>query len=203
MQNSGKPTVVDLFCGCGGLSEGFKQAGFEILLGVDNNTWAIKTYNKHNNDRGRIANVEEIDLDYLFRETEGRQIDVMVGGPPCQAFSSIAVAKWRSIGLPGTMDHPLNKLYEEFLRLVKDVRPKFFIIENVERMFKIKEGIVRKVIEYAIGEEYVISFYSENMADFGIPQHRKRGIVIGNRMGEKIQLLLGRIPIRMPVKNHM
>ena len=87
MEKSGNnPTVVDIFCGCGGLSEGFHQAGYNVLLGVDCDRWSIKTYNMHHQNRGRLKDVEDIDASFIFAETNMDQIDVLVGGPPCQAF---------------------------------------------------------------------------------------------------------------------
>ena len=180
---TGELTAVDLFCGCGGLTEGFRQAGFNILLGIDTDKWALETYNRHHENKGIFADIVDIDAASIFRKTGSRNIDVLIGGPPCQAFSSIAVAKWKSIGLPGTLSHPLNKLYKEFLRLVSELNPKFFVIENVERMIHIKNGLVKQVIEFTLGQRYNISFYKKDCAEFGVPQHRKRVLVIGNRLG--------------------
>ena len=177
------PTVVDIFCGCGGLSEGFRQAGFDILLGIDSDEWAIKTFNRHHQYGGKIRKVEDVDGDYIFAETGMKDLDVLAGGPPCQAFSTVAVAKWRSLGMPGTINHPMNRLYIEFLRLVLEVRPKFFVMENVERMLSIQDGTIKASIERELKNQYTISFYRKNLADFGIPQYRKRALVIGNRLG--------------------
>ena len=140
----------------GGLSEGFRQGGFNILLGIDIDKWAVETYNKYHENRGIIADVENIDSEFIFQKIGQRKIDVLIGGPPCQAFSSIAIAKWKSIGLPGTLSHPLNRLYKEFLRLVSETNPKFFVIENVERMIHIKKGMVKQVIEATLGPKYDI-----------------------------------------------
>jgi DNA (cytosine-5)-methyltransferase 1 len=177
------PSAVDIFCGCGGLSEGFKQAGFNILLGIDNDRWAVKTFNKYHSGRGRLMNVEDVNANFIFHEANNEEIDVLIGGPPCQAFSHIAVAKWKSIGTPPTVTHPLNTLYREFLRLVLDVSPKFFVIENVERMLSIEEGVIKKHIEFYLKRKYAVSFYVKDAADFGVPQHRRRVLVIGNRLG--------------------
>jgi DNA (cytosine-5)-methyltransferase 1 len=154
-----RPTVVDIFCGCGGLSEGFRQAGFDILLGIDHDPYAIQTYNKHHDSRGRIASIEDINADYIFSQTGARNIDVLVGGPPCQAFSTVAIAKWRSLGIPGTIQHPLNKLYADFLRIVLDVSPSFFVMENVQRMMSVKQGSVKQAIQLYLGGKYNLSFY--------------------------------------------
>lgn len=110
-----KPTVVDIFCGCGGLSQGFTKAGFDVLLGIDCDPWAIQTYNRHNKNRGLLRDIVDVDAKYIYSQTGHKKIDVLVGGPPCQAFSSAGLAKWRSLGKPGTLDHPLNNLYREFL----------------------------------------------------------------------------------------
>jgi DNA (cytosine-5)-methyltransferase 1 len=183
MNKSYRPTVVDVFCGCGGLSEGFNQAGFEVLLGIDSDKFAIETFNKYHQNKGRIKKIEDIDGKYIFDETGKKHIDVLTGGPPCQAFSTVAVAKWRSLGIPSTIDHPKNKLYKNFLRLIRDVSPKFFVIENVERMLTIQEGAIKSDIENELRHRYSVSFYKKNVANFGVPQHRKRALVIGNRIG--------------------
>lgn len=179
-----KPIVVDVFCGCGGLSEGFKQAGFEPILGVDINEHAIATYNRHNKKRGIVEDIKKINKERIFKITKRKQIDVLAGGPPCQAFSNVASAKWKSLGKPNTLNHPINMLYKEFLRLVLDIKPKFFVMENVERMLSVEEGQVTKNIEKALKGKYKVSFYRRDVAEFGVPQHRKRAIVIGNRLGK-------------------
>ena len=81
------------------------------------------------------------------------------------------------------MSHPVNQLYREFLRLVLEVRPKFFVMENVGRMFSIDGGQVVKDIESTLRGKYHVSFYKKDVAEFGIPQHRRRALVIGNRLG--------------------
>jgi len=183
MEPSPRLTAIDIFCGCGGLSEGFRQAGFDVLLGIDCDEWAIKTFNRHHNGTGRVMNVECVNADYISRESGCKEIDVVVGGPPCQAFSTVAVAKWRSLGMPGTINHPMNKLYKEFLRIVLEIKPKFFVMENVERMLSIRDGTIKTSIEYELKNQYSVSFHRKNVADFGVPQHRKRALVIGNRLG--------------------
>ena len=157
MDGQSRPTLVDLFCGCGGLSEGFRQAGFDILLGIDHDPYAIQTYNRHQDSRGRIASIEEIDA-VVFGQTGYRNIDVLVGGPPYQAFSTVAIAKWKSLGIPSTIQHPLNILYAEFLRLVVEVSPSFFVMENVQRMMLVKQGSVKQAIQLTLGGKFDLSF---------------------------------------------
>ena len=177
-----KPTVIDLFCGAGGFSEGFRQAGFDVMLGIDSNKQAITTFNNNHKRKGRLINVENIDRNYILGETGNKEIDVLIGGPPCQAFSAVAIAKWRSLGRPSGMKNPLNQLYTEFLRIVDELNPKFFVIENVERILSIDEGIIKHSIQRQIGRKYLINFYRVNVVNFGIPQYRKRAIIIGNRL---------------------
>ncbi len=177
-----KLTLVDLFCGAGGLSEGFHQAGYETLLGLDCDPWAIKTFEKYHG-RALCEKIEDISVNRIIKEIHGREVTVLTGGAPCQAFSTIACAKLRSIGRSTNMRHPLNSLYKEFFRLVKGIRPKFFVMENVPRMFSISDGIVKTEIERELQGKYHVSFYKEDVASFGVPQFRKRVLAIGNRLG--------------------
>lgn len=181
MEWEDQPTVVDLFCGAGGLSEGLKQAGFKILLGVDSDHWAAETYRK-NHGKCLEEKIENVNAEMIYREAGTRNITVLAAGPPCQAFSTVAVAKLRDLGKSTTIRNPLNRLYREFLRLVKEIEPPFFVLENVGRMFSIHDGRIKKEIEAELDGKYEVTFYYENVADFGVPQNRKRGIAIGNRL---------------------
>lgn len=185
---SPSPTVVDLFCGAGGLSEGFRQAGFEILLGVDSDPICVKTYRK-NFGRAMKCKIENLTAAKIRKKIEGKPITVLAAGPPCQAFSTVAVAKLKSLGKSTTRLHPLNRLYREFLRLVKDIQPPFFVMENVSRMFTMSNGAIKEEIKKELGNIYKIDFYYENVASFGVPQFRKRRLVIGNKVGLQNPLL--------------
>ena len=178
-----KPVIVDIFCGCGGLSEGFKHAGFLPVLGIDIDESAVATYGRHNAGRGWVADIANVSGRDILERSGRKAIDVMAGGPPCQAFSTVAVAKWRSLGMPSTLSHPVNQLYKEFLRLVLEVRPKFFVMENVRRMLSIDDGQVMKNVESALRGKYCVSFYKKDVAGFGVPQHRRRALIIGNCLG--------------------
>jgi len=175
-------TLVDIFCGAGGLSEGFRQSGFESLLGVDRDPWALRTYEKYH---GKVLNrnIEDLAADKILKEIGNSEITILAGGPPCQAFSTIGVPKLQSMGRSTNRKHPLNTLYREFLRLVTDLRPKFFVMENVSRMFSLADGVIKKEIENELGKKYHVTFYRENVSDFGVPQFRTRVLAIGNRLG--------------------
>ena len=165
------------------LEHGLKQAGFLPVLGIDIDKHAVATYGRHNGGRGWVADVRALSGKDIVVRAGRKVVDVMAGGPPCQAFSTVAVAKWRSLGKPSTLNHPVNRLYTEFLRLVLEVRPKFFVMENVERMLSIDNNQVVKNVKAVLQEEYDVSVYKKDVAGFGVPQHRRRALIIGNRMG--------------------
>ena len=118
-----KYTVLDLFCGCGGISYGFELAGFKIIGGIDFNEDATKTF-KHNFKDAKVRHgyIEKVTDDEVLRDYGG--VDVIVGGPPCQGFST--ANRWQK-----EEDDPRNKLFFEYIRFVKLLRPKIILIENV------------------------------------------------------------------------
>jgi hypothetical protein len=115
--------VIDLFCGAGGLSYGFERAGFRTLAGVDNDEAALKTF-KLNHENSETINSDITKLTYSdIKNIIGNyEIDVVIGGPPCQGMS---------LSGPRKFDAPRNKLYLSYIRLVEEIKPKVFIIENV------------------------------------------------------------------------
>ncbi|MDE1764951.1 MAG: DNA cytosine methyltransferase [Thaumarchaeota archaeon] len=182
MKNSDTLTVADFFCGAGGLSEGFRQAGYEIILGVDNDKNAIATYTARHGC-GIVESIENIDAEFIKKKTGHDGVDIIVGGPPCQGFSTVAVGKLKSLGSPRTSKHPLNQLYKEFIRIILEMKPSFFVMENVRRMTYIEDGVIKKSIEHDLKNTYNVDFYDEDVVKFGVPQSRKRCLVIGNRLG--------------------
>lgn len=175
-------TLVDVFCGAGGLSEGFRQVGFKPILGIDCEHWSVETYRKYHG-MALEEKIENISSQKIKQLTGNQNIDVLAGGPPCQAFSTIACAKLRSMGRSTNRRHPLNTLYREFFRLVKELKPKFFVMENVPRMFSLSDGIIKEEIENELKGNYKVSFYHEDVVNFGVPQYRKRVLAIGNLLG--------------------
>ncbi|MCA2003647.1 MAG: DNA cytosine methyltransferase [Candidatus Nitrosotenuis sp.] len=95
----------------------------------------------------------------------------------------MAVGKLKSIGEPRTSKHPLNQLYKEFIRLILELKPSFFVMENVRRMASMEDGIIKRSIEHDLKNTYRVDFYDHDVANFGVPQHRKRCLVIGNNLG--------------------
>lgn len=163
--NLQRPTVVDLFAGCGGLTLGFVNQGFEPILALEDNATAVDTYQAHFGDHIRCERIDEY--------TKVPKAEVVVGGPPCQGFSSA--------GLRREGDER-NSLVEVFARIVRASRPEAFVFENVEGFFTTDGGRrVRDLLGPLIDSGYRIHLRKINAANFGVPQHRKRVIAIGAR----------------------
>jgi DNA (cytosine-5)-methyltransferase 1 len=157
------PTFIDLFCGAGGLSLGFTAAGFEELLSIDNNPAAVAT---HHANLSSAAEKREISLDLHLPHA-----DVIVGGPPCQGFSS---AGRRQDG------DDRNSLVSVFAQLIARARPRAFVFENVEGFLTAERGDrVLDLLQPLVAAGYQIHLRKLNAANYGVPQHRKRVIAIG------------------------
>ena len=158
-----KPKVVDLFCGCGGLSIGFQRSGYEIVGAYDNWTPAVETYNANSS---HLANLVELRADSVIPES-----DVIIGGPPCQGFSSAGLRKF---------DDHRNTLVGVFGELIARYKPAAFVFENVEGFLTGQHGrFLFDLLEPVIHAGYRVHLRKINAANFGIPQHRKRVIAIG------------------------
>ena len=166
--------VIDLFCGAGGLSYGFESAGFNILLGIDNDQKALEVFEKIiKGSKSICADVTEVNYSDIKDVIGDKQIDVIIGGPPCQGMS---------LSGPRKFDDPRNKLYLSYIRLVKEIQPKLFVIENVQGLVslfggKIKDNIIEQFTEMG----YKIKYQVLCAADYGVPQKRKRVIFVGTR----------------------
>ena len=173
MTNNNKYKVLDLFCGCGGLSKGFEMAGYDILLGVDFNEPALKTfaYNHHGSKTlcGDLSAPETFGIiDHIL---DGKKIDVIIGGPPCQGFSLTG---------PRKFDDERNKLDLAMIESVRRFKPKAFLIENVPGMATLYKGEVRnEIIKRFTEMGYNVNSKILCSADYGVPQIRKRLIFVG------------------------
>ncbi|MBQ8702513.1 MAG: DNA cytosine methyltransferase [Prevotella sp.] len=170
--------VLDLFCGCGGISEGFALAGFNIAGGIDFNEYATITF-RHNFKNAKVHNVDISTFPDSQIEEEYGDVDVIVGGPPCQGFSS--ANRWQK-----EMDDPRNKLFFEYIRFVQKIHPKIIMIENVRGLLTRDNGYAIKRIEEILGaEEYNIKYRILDASEYGVPQVRKRAIIVGIRKDYK------------------
>ncbi|MBQ7797888.1 MAG: DNA cytosine methyltransferase [Clostridia bacterium] len=165
--------VLDLFCGCGGLSEGFKMAGFEICQGIDFNQAAIDTYNKNFNNKGICADLTEVSsakIQSLVPEIN--QIDVIIGGPPCQGFSSANRQQKEEFD-------ERNKLFYQFLKFVDIAKPKAIVIENVKEILTKNNGYAKEQIIKLFQERgYNVTYKLLKASDYGVPQKRIRNFFV-------------------------
>ena len=165
--------VLDLFCGAGGLSLGFKLAGYKIVGGIDFQKDAIATHEKNFKGStsicGDICKIDDEEVKKLF---EGK-VDVIIGGPPCQGFS--AANKQQRLE-----DDPRNKLFFEFIRFVKILKPKAIVIENVRQILTKNNGFAKnKIIEILTKQGYNVDVRVLNASEYGVPQSRNRAVFIG------------------------
>lgn len=173
-KESGKPTVVDLFCGAGGLSLGFSQAGFKIVFANDIEQAALRTYSFNHPEisTGYITMGGIENISHNIKEYVTESVDVLIGGPPCQGFSN---ANRQRI-----IDDPRNVLYKYYVESVQGLKPKFFVMENVKGMKKVANQVVEDFNRLS-DIQYDISFTVFNAKEFGVPQNRERLIYIGVR----------------------
>ncbi len=169
-----KYNVLDLFCGCGGLSKGFEMANFNIVGGVDFNKEAIDTFNYNfKGSKGLdvdILNIDEAKIKDIF----GNKIDIIIGGPPCQGFSSANRNK--------VEDDPRNKLFFQFVKFVDVFKPSVVVIENVRGIVTQDNGYAKNEI-YKIFEKrgYNVTHKVLDASDYGVPQKRMRNFFVITR----------------------
>ena len=159
------------------MSLGFEAAGFEIALAID--TWAdaISTYN-HNHAKpvGKVMDIHDFDESHIQSLLDEGPISGVIGGPPCQGFSTVGTRDVRD---------ERNHLYMQYFRVVERIRPRFFVIENVQGMLTLAKGAFKDdVVERFTKLGYTVSYALLNAKDFGIPQHRKRVFFVGLLEGE-------------------
>lgn len=185
-------TFVDLFAGCGGLSEGFYREGFTALAHVEINHWAcetLKTRMRHYGYQDAESAVLECDItsediiNRIEQATRGRRPDVIIGGPPCQAYSTAG----RVRDGKGMANDPRNFLFESYVRILEHFLPKFFVFENVTGILSayVKGKKIFPQVMKALGNKYNLvddpNILLHNTANFGVPQIRKRIIIMGVR----------------------
>ncbi len=176
-----KITYVDLFSGAGGLSLGFKQAGFQNIFSIDYDHDSCETHKKNiPNHKVIESDIRSLTKSDILRLTNGVDVDIVAGGTPCQGFSMAG-----NIGRK-FIDDPRNSLFKEFARVVSILKPKFIVIENVARLFTHNNGRTRKeIVKLFSGMGYETECHIINSVDYGVPQTRRRLFIIGNKLGLK------------------
>ena len=167
---------VDLFAGCGGLSQGMEDAGFRGILDVEINPHAVATLKKNFPEtfhhEGKIEDLTENDIKNIIKD---KRIHVVCGGPPCQGFSVAGLRR---------PNDPRNKLFREFVRIVRALNPDFVIMENVPGILTMESGkVYKEIIRQFEQLGYKMNVRILEAATFGVPQLRVRAIFIGNRFG--------------------
>lgn len=177
LSQSSKSTALSLFSGCGGFCEGIEHAGFKLQAAVELDRFACETY-KHNFPKTPLfaRDVHEFLADGTEHLSEFglANVDLVFGGPPCQGFSQIGARR---------LDDERNELYKQYTRIVSELRPRVFLMENVPNLALMNKGHFKKLI---LGEFAELGYKNTVMLrvsadDFGVPQTRQRVIFVGTR----------------------
>jgi DNA (cytosine-5)-methyltransferase 1 len=169
-----KPVFIDLFAGAGGLSIGLEKAGFRMIAATDWDHWSCETL-RVNHPKAFIyeGDIQEMSPQKFAKELDTKKVDLIVGGPPCQGFSQLGKR---------LADDPRNKMWKHYMRFVEFFRPTLFIIENVPQLLTSFEYEGIKETAESLG--YSVSADVLHAADYGVPQKRKRAIIIGSLIGK-------------------
>lgn len=179
-----KYKVLDLFCGAGGLSLGFKNAGFDIIGGVEFDKAAMEThiYNFNKNNEAIFeycGDISKINDEEIIKMK--KYVDVVIGGPPCQGFSN-------GNRQQNLEDDPRNKLFFQYIRFIKIIKPKAFLIENVPQILTRNNGYAKyQILKITSEIGYNVEVKVLCSEDYGVPQRRRRTIFVGIRNDIKSQ----------------
>jgi DNA (cytosine-5)-methyltransferase 1 len=191
-------TSIDLFCGAGGLTEGFRQAGFRCLYGNDNNPFAIETFRRNHPDTwADLSPIEQVNTRSVRHKLHLRkgELSVLTGGPPCQGFSINAPERF--------LDDPRNALFKHYLRFIDEFEPQTLVFENVPGMLSLADGhIFERVLKELEMRGYQLSAKILFAGHYGVPQERWRLIILGSQRGaapqhpEPVHYAVGRANFR-------
>lgn len=169
--------VISTFAGCGGSSTGYKLAGFEVLAAVEWEQHAVDTYRlNHPKTSVLHEDIAKVDVDRLMSECSIKtgELDIFDGSPPCQGFS---VANYQK-----KAGDNRNELFREYVRLLRGLMPRYFVMENVVGMVQMKDAF-RVIMGELKASGYEVQARVLNACAYGVPQHRRRVIIIGARDG--------------------
>lgn len=169
-------TGIDIFSGAGGLSAGAEMAGIVVMCAIEKNKSAADTFAR-NHPKAKVINQDIQTVDATDLQFEGKAPFIIMGGPPCQGFS-LSNTRTRN------MENPNNLLFREFVRLVKEINPKWFVFENVWGITNINNGEVMSMIKGCFESlGYMVTPKVLCASDYGVPQNRERFFMVGNRLG--------------------
>ncbi len=176
--------VLDLFAGVGGMSEGFRMAGFDIACAIEFDKDIAKSYSLNHPYTEVIAD-DICNVDAKAIKEKHPNIDIIIGGPPCQGFSQ----KGKRLNL----NDPRNFLFLQYIRFVKEIQPKYFVLENVPNIVTTSNGFFKDQIISIFDElGYEIEYAILCAADFGVPQDRQRAVFLGQK---------GKLEVHLPKPN--
>ncbi len=172
------PKAISLFCGAGGCSLGFKKANYDIIFATDIDRAALKTYEKNFQSTKILAvDINQINFEKLLIDLniKAGELDFLIGGPPCQGFSTAGSRFW---------DDPRNSLLKSYVTALDKIKPKWFLMENVEGLLTANDGLyLYEAVKAFIDLGYKIRVEKVYSHEYGVPQRRKRVFIIGNRLG--------------------
>lgn len=179
--NKTTPIAVDLFCGCGGISVGIENAGYKVIAGIDIEKKYISSF-KHNFPNAQALTIDITTITpnefMMLLDIKPTQLDLLVGGPPCQGFSKNVPRKNRFL------EDPKNLLVKSFLDYCEALKPEMLLMENVAEMKNgFEEAYSQEIISRLNDAGYTITTAVLNAADYGIPQRRRRAFFLANRLG--------------------
>lgn len=178
-----KLKVIDLFCGVGGLSYGFAHDdNFEIVAANEILPNMAKAYSlNHPTVKVYIEDVKDFGAEKVEKDlnVKAAEIDVIVGGPPCQGYSTVGKR---------LIDDPRGKLFQEYYRVLKEFNPRFFLFENVKGLLSMQKGeLLKTIVSLFESLGYEVQCELLNAADYGAPQIRQRVIIVGSKLGTNFQ----------------
>ena len=171
-----KYNAIDLFSGCGGLSEGLKQAGFKVIAGVEIDKDAVKAYRMNHEDTILFEDdIRKLDSNEILKLLNSKPLHLLAGCPPCQGFSTI-----RKLNRKSAVRDERNSLIDEYYRFVEELNPLTIMLENVPGIvdYTLFKAIVRKLKKLG----YSITYKVVNVADYSVPQRRKRLVLVGSKI---------------------
>ena len=177
-RDTGRPIAISLFAGAGGCSLGFREAGYDIRFATDIDRDAVESYGRNFSATPcETLDVCQMGPEVLLKRAGLRagELDILLGGPPCQGFSSAGVKSG---------EDPRNSLVRHYVRLLEGVRPKWFVMENVEGLLTNDGGVhVRDAVAAFLDAGYAVNLEKVYAQGYGVPQRRKRVLIVGNRLG--------------------
>lgn len=175
--------VIDLFCGVGGLSYGFAHdENFEIVAANEILPHAAKAYSlNHPTVKVYLDDIKDFCADRVEKDlnVKANEIDIVIGGPPCQAYSTVGKR---------LINDPRGKLFQEYYRVLKEFSPQFFLFENVKGLLSMQGGeLLETIISLFQSLGYKVQYKLLNAADYGVPQIRERVIIVGSKFSHDFQ----------------